>query len=340
MKKVILIVISILMLLMAGCASMHHQPLDAAKANSEETAQAEHCSTSKEGFPSEDAKELCCSDPDYIYAKADYLAVGTWLRNKLDGSVVVLDARSEKEYQKKHIKGAIHVSWQQFTDMKNKKPGDAGFGVLLEEEALGQAIIKLGIDGTKPILVYGNAPEGWGEEGRIVWSLLAAGIKDVKLLSGGWKAWEKSGYETDSDVPTIEEAENLSISMDEALTATTSYINESMSSLKMIDARTPQEFEGAVLFGEKRGGHLPGSINIPWDSVVDKDGYLLHQKDLVSLFSSFGIKNEDDLVVYCTKGIRSAYLTMVLRLAGYEKAKNYDASFYEWAGKKELPLEQ
>ena len=339
MKKLIGIFLSIAVLLMAGCTSMHHQHMNAAEASSKEPVEAAHCSTSKEESSSVDPMELCCSDPDYIYAKGDYLAVATWLRNKLDGSIVVLDARSEKEYQKKHIKGALPVSWQQFTDMKNKKPGDEGFGVLLDSEALRQVILKLGIDGTKPVLVYGNSPEGWGEEGRIMWTLLAAGVKDVKLLNGGWKAWEKSGYETDSVVPVLPEAKDFSISIDETLSADASYIYENMPSLKIIDARTPQEFNGAMLFGEKRGGRLPGSLNIPWDSVVDKDGYILHQKDLVSLFSSFGIEKEDDIVAYCTKGIRSAYLTMVLRLAGYENARNYDASFYEWAGKKELPLE-
>ena len=43
---------------------------------------------------------------------------------------------------------------------------------------------------------------------------------------------------------------------------------------------------------------------------------------------------------YCTIGLRSAHMTTVLKEMGFSKAKNYSASFYEWAGDNSLPLEK
>ncbi len=39
-------------------------------------------------------------------------------------------------------------------------------------------------------------------------------------------------------------------------------------------------------------------------------------------------------------GIRSGYTTMILRAVGFEKARNYEASIYEWGGDEAMPMEK
>ncbi|WP_245584898.1 rhodanese-like domain-containing protein [Psychrilyobacter atlanticus] len=39
-------------------------------------------------------------------------------------------------------------------------------------------------------------------------------------------------------------------------------------------------------------------------------------------------------------GIRSGYATMILRAGGFENAKNYEGSIYEWSGDKTMPMEK
>lgn len=60
--------------------------------------------------------------------------------------------------------------------------------------------------------------------------------------------------------------------------------------------------------------------------------------DLNALFSSYGLSPDDEITVYDTAGVRAAYLVMVLRMAGYGKARNYDSSFHEWAGTPDLEV--
>ena len=43
-------------------------------------------------------------------------------------------------------------------------------------------------------------------------------------------------------------------------------------------------------------------------------------------------------MVYDTAGVRGAYMTLMFRLAGFSKARNYDSGFQEWAGDKDLEV--
>jgi thiosulfate/3-mercaptopyruvate sulfurtransferase len=274
------------------------------------------------------------------YVNNDLLVSADWVKDNIDKGIVILDARDAKAYAANHIPNSINVKWQPFTDMENKKPGDKGFGNLLEPSKLADVIGKLGIDGTKTVVVYGAPPTGWAEDGRIAWTLKSAGIKDVKMLNGGWNAWKSKEYPSDTKVPTPKAVAFKISAMDESINVTTDYINKNIDKIKIIDAREVAEYNGAVKYGEARGGHLPKAINITWTQFYNSDGTLKSQKDIETLLSSKGINKDDEIVSYCTKGIRSADVTLILKIAGYEKAKNYDGSYYEWAGNKDLSVEK
>ncbi|MDD4836227.1 MAG: hypothetical protein PHU72_03885 [Dethiosulfovibrio sp.] len=38
-------------------------------------------------------------------------------------------------------------------------------------------------------------------------------------------------------------------------------------------------------------------------------------------------------------GIRSGYVTSVLRAVGFERVRNYEGSIYEWGGNEDMPME-
>ena len=43
-------------------------------------------------------------------------------------------------------------------------------------------------------------------------------------------------------------------------------------------------------------------------------------------------EKDDEIITYCTVGIRSGFAAEILKMVGYSKVKNYNASFSEWAG--------
>jgi thiosulfate/3-mercaptopyruvate sulfurtransferase len=268
--------------------------------------------------------------------KAGLFVDAAWLKQNLS-KVIVVDARPEKDFQKAHIPGAVSAPWQPFTRMAGK-PGDPGWGVLLPPELLAAKIGTLGIDGRKPIIVYA-APPGWGEDGRFAWMARVAGITDIRILDGGLAAWKQAGGEFTNKTLNVPSRTMMISTGDEELTATTDWIQSRLGQIKIVDTRTEKEFDGARKYGEARGGHLPGAISIPFQNLFNEDGTVKNRRALKQLFLNSGLKPEDEIVTYCTAGIRSAHMALVMRMVGFDNARNYDASFYEWAGNKHLVLE-
>lgn len=271
-------------------------------------------------------------------AKEKLFVNADWVKANLS-QIIVLDARTDKEYNSGHIPGAVNAPWQYFSDM-NGQPGDADWGTLLPRDQLASKIGALGISGEKTVVTYVDPP-GWGEDGRVAWTLESAGITKVMILEGGWKAWKNAGGEVSKEAASVPKAADFKIAaMDSSLNAATDWIKANRQNIKIVDARSKKEYAGATDYGEARGGHLPQAVNIPFENMFNRDGSLKSSAELTQLFTHAGLKPGDQIVTYCTKGIRSGYMALVLRMAGFENARNYDASFYTWAGDKSLTVEK
>lgn len=272
-------------------------------------------------------------------ARADYFVSVNDVASAPE-SFVILDARGADAYAAGHVPGAINAPWQPFASVGAGAPGDPDWGTLLPAAEIGAVLGKLGVDTSKTIVVYTD-PTGWGEDGRVMWTLLSVGITDVKMMDGGYPAWVAAGNETSTEavtlpVTTVKVADKL----DGALNATTAEISDGLETLKIVDVRSTKEYEGAADFGEKRGGHVPGAISMPYPDSFNADGTLKSDAELAKMFEAAGLTDKDaDIVFYCTKGIRSAHTMLLARMLGYNNVRNWDASYYDWAGNAALPVE-
>lgn len=276
---------------------------------------------------------------EYKYASNDYLTDIKWLEDNMSkDNVVVLDARKPDDYKKGHIKGAINAPWQGFANMTGKS-GDKNWGTLLPSDKLAEKFGKLGINKDKTVVVYGNK-DAWGEDGRLVWMFKMAGI-NAKMLNGGFDLWSDQKKEVVTDIPTPKETKmELTSLKDDSLNISTDQVKSKLDKAKIVDARAEDEFKGATKFGEARGGHLPKAISLPFNKVYNTDGTIRDNKELEQIFKDAGLNKEDEIITYCTKGIRSAHLALIMKMVGYNNVKNYDASFYDWAGDASNPLEK
>lgn len=269
--------------------------------------------------------------------KAQLFVDANWVKANRD-RVIVLDVRKAPEYQAGHIPGAINSPWQSLANMTGKS-GDPGWGTILPANELAAKLGSMGINGEKTIITYG-APPGWGDEGRVLWVLNMAGIKNVKMLDGGWKAWQAIKGEVSKDVPSPTPVSFTIANLDQNLNATTDYIKANQNKIKLVDTRSEKEYKGAADFGEARGGHVPGAINLPFDKMYNQDGMIKSTDELKKLFADAGLTPQDEIVTYCTKGIRSGDMAVIMRNLGFNQVRNWDASFYEWAGNTSLPVEK
>lgn len=274
------------------------------------------------------------------YVDDSYLVDNEWLLKNLNNvEVLILDARGEEAYVKGHIQGSISVAWPQFTNVTGT-PGDEGWGVLLDKEELSEQLSNLGITKNKTIIVYSDTKKGWGEDGRIVWMLRMVGVDNSKILDGGWNYWNEKELEISKEVVVSNRSEFVIEEVKENTNITTEELIRNLNELVIIDTREKEEFDGAIKYGEKRGGHIPNAINFTFNNVLNENGTFKTAAELEKLFIEVGLNKEDRIITYCTAGIRSAHLQIALEMMGYIDVKNYDSSYYEWAGNENLNLEE
>lgn len=270
----------------------------------------------------------------------DYLVSVEWLNKNIDNeSLLILDARGEKVYNGGHIPGAIFTSWQSLSKMDGA-PGDLNWGTVKGAEDLSKALSNLGVSKDKKIVIYADTLSGWGEDGRILWTLKMAGLNNVRILDGGINVWKSSDLDISKETVTPEKSEFKVEKINNENSINMNAINDNYDGYIIVDSRELEEYNGATKYGESRGGHLPGSVFLNFRSVLNEDGTFKTKDELTTLFEGALIDKEDKVVTYCTAGIRSAHLQIALEMAGYNNAKNYDASFYEWAGNDECSIEK
>ena len=267
---------------------------------------------------------------------AEYL-----LSNRENDNLVVIDARGGmlEEGALMYDKATV-VDWTDISLLGEF--GGEELGKLLSKENYQQIFSKLGIKEDSEVLVYGFTmpDQGFGDEGRILYTFNYAGFDNVKIIDGGFKQVESLGFNKKynpsedridvSDVVRVEGENNSNaIFTDELLTLVG---NENV---QIIDTRLEVEYNGRVIYGENKAGHIPTAISIPFNSLVDKDGFIKSREELEKYFKDKGLDKNKLQITYCTTGVRASYVAVILTELGY-KVRNYEPSFARYANVAEV----
>ena len=238
---------------------------------------------------------------------------------------------------------AIVVDWTDISLLGEF--GGEELGKLLSKENYQQIFSKLGITDESEVLVYGfTMPEqGFGDEARVLYTFSYAGFDNVKFIDGGYKQVEKLGFNknyepsTDridvSDVVRREATQN-----DKAI-----YTDELLSRIgntdvQIIDTRLEVEYNGRVIYGENKAGHVPGAISLPFNTLVDNNGFLKSREELEKYVVDKGLDKNKLQITYCTTGVRASYVAIILEELGF-KVRNYEPSFARYANVGEVVLD-
>lgn len=253
--------------------------------------------------------------------------------NMGNDNFLAVDVRGDKGADSGTLEGAIAVIWQQFADVSNGKPGDEMWGTVLPADQLSVALSVAGISKDKDIVLIADTANGWGDDGRILWMLDMAGYENVKILDGGIAGILKSDLPQVKGASPYTPADVVIEAMDYTTSIDTKELEERIAAnpeLKIIDTRNSEEYNGATKYGEAKGGRIPGAVNIDFMQLL-QDGYLKSNDEIIKILADNGINPEDEIVTYCTAGIRSGYMQKVLEMAGFENVRNYDESYYRWS---------
>lgn len=241
----------------------------------------------------------------------------------------ILDVRNKLAWLLEHISGAVHVTWQQFSQPEQPHRGK----LLADANLLEQKLRQVGIFNSKPVIVIGNPPDNFGEEGRIVWMLRTLGHESAAFVDGGYNALVKAGVSTTWGLNQPQEIGDFVVNRTTLWEIQRDELKDNLAENKFIaiDTRGRREYVGATTYGEQRGGHVPGAVHFYYKDLMDSKGNLLKPEEIIAKLETLGIQQDTPIVTYCTGGIRSAFFVAVLTDLDFSDLKNYAGSMWEWS---------
>lgn len=272
------------------------------------------------------------------HASLDNYFVSTdWLADNRD-QALVLDVRRAPLYWLGHIDGAQHVSRELFLSTRNDV-----VSLVPDFNDIAALLGSLGATAETPVVVYAEDNNPYAA--RLVWTLHYHGHTRSYVLDGGYQKWAQEGRSTSllsSSRPKSVEYTIADVSDYPDVRAEADYIRTRIFNPFTViwDTRTPGEFNG-IDVRAGRGGHIPGAVHLNWTELqkeVDGVRVLRSRDEIIHLLTERGLTPDREIVAHCQTGIRSAYATLVLMGLGYERTKNYDGSWIEWANNPSLPI--
>ena len=254
--------------------------------------------------------------------------------------LVIIDVRGKAAYEfGGHIPGAVHTTWHDYSD-----PNAVAKGLLDPDlKRMELRMRALGINNDSRVVIYSNPFDNWGDEGRMFWMLEFLGHRHLCILDGGWVKWveERRPFEHGRVTPkagnfTVQPAAQTIIAKDELK----GLVKRAHPDTVIVDARSLEEYLGKEVSGIPRAGHIPSAIHVAWNGFLNKNATVKDLETLKDSLEDKGLRPDQEIVCYCTGGVRSAWLYFILKLAGYRNVRNYPGSWWEWSRDFACPVEK
>lgn len=241
----------------------------------------------------------------------DSLTANEWIPGSVDFDI-------EKDFSDNH------------SDLPHMLPGATEFTT---------AARALGITAESKVVVYDcygiySSPRAW-------WMFRVMGHDQVAVLNGGLPAWKQAGFGIDEQAAVPETSGDFRARWNPELIANMQQVHLAIDNeeVLIVDARSKGRFEGTSAEPRPglRGGHIPGSKNIPFPEVLAGTSYRSPDQ-LHTIFESVGTKDQH-LLFSCGSGVTASILALAADQAGFRNFSVYDGSWSEWGRPGDWPVE-
>ena len=109
---------------------------------------------------------------------------------------------------------------------------------------------------------------------------------------------------------------------------------------EILDARSAPRFRGEEAEPRPglKSGHIPGSKNVPYKSVLNVDGTMKDPDALKQVFADAGVDLKKPVITTCGSGVTASILCLALARMGYDDFSVYDGSWAEWGMYDDLKI--
>lgn len=246
----------------------------------------------------------------------------------LDASWYLPDAgRDPKaEYDAAHIPGARFVALDEVSDARSELPHMAP-----PVEKFMSRMRAMGVGDGHQVVVYDGA--GLFSAARIWWLFRLMGKTDIAVLDGGFPKWQAEGRPVE-DLPPVVRDRHMTVQRQAHLIKDVTQVAAAakLGDPQIVDARSPSRFRGEAPEPRPglRAGHIPGSANLHYATLLAADGTMKPEAELRAAFEEAGIDLAKPVITSCGSGVTAAILNLALERLGHRDHSLYDGSWSEW----------
>jgi thiosulfate/3-mercaptopyruvate sulfurtransferase len=244
------------------------------------------------------------------------------------------DAHSE--YLAEHIPGAIFFDLDASSNNQNPLPH-----MLPAEQAFAARVESLGINDGDDLVVYDGSGNNLSAA-RVWWMFRVFGHSRVAVLDGGLGKWRREQRPLEAGPVTLPPG-RFRARLEGERVRDLADLRSNIDSRRelVVDLRPAGRYAGIQPEPRPgiRGGHIPGSKNLPFTELVASDGTILPVEQLRRHLHQRGVELSQPIIATCGSGTSACALVLALDLLGFSDVAVYDGAWTEWGGRDDTPIE-
>jgi len=244
------------------------------------------------------------------------------------------DREAKAEYDAAHIPGARFFDIDEISDHRSDLPHMAP-----PVEKFMSRLRAMGVGDGHQVVVYDG--HGLMSAARVWWLFRLMGQINVAVLDGGFPKWQAENHPIE-DLPPMVRDRHMTVRVQSHLVRDVTQVSAAakLGNHAIIDARSAPRFRGDAPEPREglRAGHIPGSQNLPYTSLLNDDATMKDPDALRQIFEAAGVDLSKPAITTCGSGVTAAVLALALDRMGKTDWSLYDGSWTEWGAFPTLPV--